>query len=245
MKKIIIAIILFMVFGVSNVIFAEDSKKEKKFGNETELAYVQTGGNTEVTTAAAKNLLTYKFTDKLSSEWELRALYGESDGEKNSERYYTHLRANYLLNKRFYTSLIVGGEWDKFAGIDSMYYVGPVAGYKIFIGPKNFWHIEAGLDYVEETYTNNDEEDFIRGRVFTEYEYAFTDKNKFSQSVEYLPNLEASNEYTIISETSLISALSDVLALKTTYKVKYNNMPVPDTLDETDTTLTVALVINF
>jgi putative salt-induced outer membrane protein len=49
----------------------------------------------------------------------------------------------------------------------------------------------------------------------------------------------------VISETALISALSDYLSLKTSYVVKYNNQPVPATLEETDTILSVTLVVNF
>ncbi len=243
--KTLIPIVIFLM--IATAAFAE----EKKWGNETELSYVDTSGNTEVTTISAKNLLTYKFSDKLNTEWEAGALYAESDNEKDSERYYTELKSNYLFTEKFYTSLIAGWEKDKFAGIDAKYYIGPALGYKFLIGPKHFFLIEAGVDYVQEEYTDDTDDDFSRGRVFTEYEYAFTEKNKFSQSVEYLSNFDDSEDYNVISETSLISALSDSLSLKITYQIKYDNVPppdpdnVPDTLEDKDTTLTVTLVINF
>ncbi len=63
--------------------------------------------------------------------------------------------------------------------------------------------------------------------------------------MEYLSNFDDSEDYNVISETSLISSLSDSLSLKITYEIKYDNVPVPETLEYKDTTLTVTLVINF
>ncbi len=87
--------------------------------------------------------------------------------------------------------------------------------------------------------------DYLGGRAFASYEYAFTEKNKFSQSVEYLYDFEDGDNYNVLSETGLISALSDYLSLKASYVVKYDNEPVPSTLKETDTILSVTLVVNF
>jgi putative salt-induced outer membrane protein len=47
------------------------------------------------------------------------------------------------------------------------------------------------------------------------------------------------------SETAVLSSLSDYFSLKTSYVIKYDNEPVPKTLDDTDTILAVALVVNF
>jgi len=137
-----------------------------------------------------------------------------------------------------------GGK-DKFAGIDSRYYVGPGAGYNFLTGPKHFLLAEISLNYVNEKYTDDTDKEYLGGRAFAEYEYAFTDKNKFSQSVEYLHDFDDSDNYNVNSETALISALSDYLSLKTSYVVKYDNQPVPSTLKETDTILSVTLVVNF
>ena len=73
------------------------------------------------------------------------------------------------------------------------------------------------------------------GRAYGKYEYALNAKNRFSQSVEFLYDFEESENYTLISETALTSALNSYLSLKTSYTAKYDNQPVPETLEETDT----------
>jgi putative salt-induced outer membrane protein YdiY len=77
------------------------------------------------------------------------------------------------------------------------------------------------------------------------YEYAFTEKNKFSQSLEYLQGFDDKDNYLINSETALIAALNSYLALKLSYIVNYNNQPSSDTPDDTDTALLASIVVNY
>ena len=219
--------------------------QEKRWGDQAELSFVDTGGNTEVTSLSAKNVLQYKFSETSQAAWKLGALYGKTDGEKTAESYFSDLRLEYLFTNRLYSFAAAGWSQDEFAGIDSRYYVGPGVGYKFLAGPKHIFLGEVGVNYVKEEYTDDTDEGYFEGRAYASYEYAFTEKNKFSQSVEYLYDFEDGDNYKVNSETALISALSDYLSLKTTYVIKYGNQPVPSTLEETDTILSVTLVVNF
>lgn len=241
MRRAIFFTVLLVIFVLASGADAE----EKRWSEQAELSFVDTGGNTDITTLAAKNLLKYKFSEKWQGEWTVGALYGETDGQKNAESYFSDLRLDYLFTNRLYSFAAAGWSQDEFAGIDSRYYVGPGVGYKFIAGPKHFLLGEVGANHVYEEYTDDTDEAYIEGRAYARYEYAFTQKNKFSQSVEYLYDFEDGDNYDVNSETALISALSDYLSLKTSYVVKYDNQPVPSTLKETDTILSVALVVNF
>jgi putative salt-induced outer membrane protein len=219
--------------------------QEKRWRDEAELSFVDTGGNTDVISLSAKNLLKYQFSDELEGAWKLGALYGESDSEKTAESYFTELRFDYLLTERLYTYAFGGWMQDEFAGIDSRYYFGPGVGYKFVTGPKHFLVGETGLNYVKEEYTDHTDKDYIDGRAFAKYEYAFTEKNRFSQSLEFLYDFDDSDNYRVTSETAVVSALSDYVSLKASYVIKYDNEPIPKTLKETDTTLAVTLVVNI
>jgi putative salt-induced outer membrane protein len=234
-------IALFVVFAMATGVCAQ----EKKWSDQAELSFVDTGGNTEVTSLSAKNVLQYKFSEKVQAEWKLGALYGETDGEKTAESYFSDLRLDYLFTERFYSFVLGGWSQDEFAGIDSRYYAGPGLGYKFLKGPKHILLGEVGANYVNEEYTDDTDEGYTEGRAYASYEYAFTEKNRFSQSVEYLHDFEDGDNYTVNSETALISALSDYLSLKTSYVIKYDNQPIPSTLEEKDTILSVTLVVNF
>ncbi len=241
MKGIQCLIVLLVVFSMVTGVFAE----EKKWVDEAELSFVDTGGNTDVVSLSAKNLLKYSFSEELTGAWKLSALYGESGGVKTAERYSTELRLDYLLTERLFSALIAGWLKDEFAGIESRYYLGPAVGYGFLNGPRHFLVGEVGVNYVTEEYIDGTEEDYLEGRASGQYQYAFTEKNRFSQSLEFLYDFEDSDNYRVNSETALISALSDYLSLKASYEIKYDNKPVPSTLEETDTILSVTLVVNF
>ena len=198
------------------------AEEKSKWADQAELSFVDTGGNTDVTNLAAKNLLKYTFSEDLVGSWKLAALYGKTDGVKTAESYATELRTDYSYTDRIYFAGIGGWFKDKFAGIKSRYYIGPAVGYKYLTGPKHF-----------------------QGRLFGIYEYAFTEKNRFSQSLEFLYDFSDGDNYNINSETAVISALTDAFSLKASYLIKYDNMPVPSTLNDTDTILSLALVANF
>lgn len=219
--------------------------EDKTVKNEAELSYVDTSGNTETTTLKAKNTLTWAATEKLNVLWLISALYGESDDVRNAEQYATELRADYLLTEHFYSSLLAGWLQDKFAGIENKYYVGPACGYIFLNGPKHFFKSEVGVNYVDEEYIDDTTEDFFQGNALAQYEYAFTEKNKFTQTVKYAVDLEDGEEYQANSETALVCSLTDMVSLKTAYEVKYVNHPVPRSLDRTDTIFSTTLIINY
>ena len=219
--------------------------EESKWNEEGELSYIDTGGNSDILTLSIKNLLKYKFSEKTSGSWKAGFLYGKSGGVKNAENYRTELRADHLLSERLYSSVIAGWLKDTFSGIDPRYYLGPAIGYKFLMGPEHFLNGEAGLDYVKEKYTDKTDSSYMRGRTFAEYNYAFSKKSKFIQSIEFLYDFSESKNYNINSVTAIISSLSDYLSLKMSHELKYDHEPVPSTLDKTDTLLAVSLLVNI
>jgi putative salt-induced outer membrane protein len=243
-KKRTILVTTAIWLSLCTTLFAEE-KDNRNWKDEAELSYVDTGGNTDVLSLSAKNKLIVDFTDRLSGQWDISALYGETDGDKTAERYATSGRLDYSITERIYVAGIAGWMKDEFSGIDRRFNIGPAFGYKFLLGPKHFLKAEAGLEYVDEDYTNDDEASFVQSRVFGQYEFLLTEKSKFSQSLEYLHNFDDGSDYKVNSESAIIMSLSDTYSIKTSYEVHYDHEPVPDTLEKTDTMLSVALVVNF
>lgn len=239
LKYIVFFIVLMM--SVPPVINAA----KKNWKDEGELSYVETGGNTDTSTLSAKNTLNYKFNEKTNGTWKVGVLNSENAGVKSAESYFSELRGDYLMTKHLYAALVAGWSKDKFAGIDSRYYVGPTVGYKILNGPKQFLKSEASLDYVNEEYTNDTDADFTRGRLFGEYEYRFNEDNTFIQSLEFLQDFSDGDNYNVNSDSALISSLNEYFSLKTSYEIRHDNKPVPAILDKTDTTLRLSLLVSF
>ncbi|MGA1875754.1 MAG: YdiY family protein [bacterium] len=245
-KKVIILVFLTVTFFTLKINAHGESKR---WTDEAKFSFIDTAGNTEVINLSLSNLLNYSFSESFQGALKLGTLYGKSDGEKNVESYEAEFRLEKLFTERFYSSLITGWLKNRFAGIDSRYSFGPAVGYKFLIGPKHYLKSEAKIDYVtEKSYDPNDgidtDADYFRGSVAGQYEFRFSKKNRFSQSLEYLYDFDDSDNYNLNSVTAFINALSDFLSLQTSYEVKYDHQPVAG-LKETDTVLSFALVFNY
>jgi putative salt-induced outer membrane protein len=213
--------LLFMIGILVGGTLAVAQAEEPRWHDEAELTYVDTSGNTDVTT-----------------------LYGKSEGVKNAESYFTEIRLDHSYTERLYSFGYGGWQKDKFAGIDARYTMGAGGGYKFFAGPKHFLLGEAGLTYTREEYTDNTDNDFPGGRLYGKYEYRFTEKNKFTQSLEWLLDFSEFDNWNLNSETALLSALNSWLSLKASYLIKYDNDPIAG-VEKTDRMLGMALVMNF
>ncbi|MFO7963462.1 MAG: DUF481 domain-containing protein [Desulfobacterales bacterium] len=239
-RLLILALILFIFLAPH----ARAAEKEKKWSDEAELALVDTGGNTNTTSLSAKNRLEYEFTNRITGTWEAAVLYGASESETSAERYASEIRVDYLCTDRLYTAAFAGWEKDRFDGLDNRFYAGPTVGYKFLIGPRHFFKFESGLNVVYEAYTDETEENFVKGRGFGEYRYSFSEKTNFTQTLELLTNVQEMSDYDLRSKTSLLTSISDLLSLKTSYVLDYDNDP-PAGTEYTDRFLSVTLVVNF
>lgn len=230
-----------LLIGLStHVVYAEPPK----ISDIAELSYVDSGGNSKLRSLVFNNLLKYPVSDKTAIDWKINTLYGETDGVTSAERYLTELRGTYQVSSRMYA--LVMGSWtrDTFAGLDARYFMGAGAGYKIIMSMPHLLQVEAGLNYTVEDLTDGTNNTFPGGRVFGLYEYHFNDKNKFTQSVEYLSDFKEAENYNINSETALISAISTFLSMKGSYVIRYDNEP-PAGRKDTDTILGITLVMNL
>lgn len=218
--------------------------EEKKWGDIAELSYVETGGNTDVRTFSFNNSLKYGFSKDFLGSWKITSLTNETEGKKTAEQFFTSFRLNYNLYDNVYALTDASWFQDKFAGIDNRYIYALGLGYAVLSGSKHKLNTEAGVNYTSEEFTNGTDNDYSGGRLFVHYTYIFNDKNKLSQSVEYLHDFENPDNYMINTETSLVSTLNSFLSFKTSYSTIHDNEPAAGK-KETDSKVLMALVMNF
>lgn len=212
--------------------------------DQAELSFVDTGGNTETKSLSAKNTLKGPLSERLAFTWSLSGLLAETDDVTTAEQYMTELRFDYAISERFYGFGL--GKWkqDEPAGLEDRITLGLGGGYKILTGPVHELSGEAGLNQVTEEFTNGTDDDYTSARLFAGYTWNLAESSKFTQTVEYLSDLDESNNYQTNAETAFISTVSELLSLKTSYDLQYDNQP-PAGFEKTDTRLGVTLVVNL
>ncbi len=244
-----ITITFLCLIGMAEKSFSEEiaTKQEKRFSNETIFSMVTTRGNTDTLTLAGENEMTYKFSEKWAGSWGAGAVYKEVDSTNKIERYFADLRMDASITELWYVYLLASWDRDEFSGSDHRLGLGPGMGCKFLNGPKHFLFGELGLNYRYEDYAGSetDSEQFMEGRLFGKYKWAFTEKTNFSQKLEYLQSYKQEKTLKLKSDTALITALNKTMALKLNYSVLYNNNPIPSTLENIDSTFTTSLVIKF
>ncbi|MBU2490047.1 MAG: DUF481 domain-containing protein [Proteobacteria bacterium] len=215
------------------------------FQDQGELAFIQTGGNTDITSLSLKNTFTARLNESNRLIQKAAVLYGKDQGKKNAESYDASLRWEHDFSIRLYSYTAGGWFRDVFKGIDDRFQAGAGAGYTLIKTERHSLLFEAGGAWVTEQYTNGMDNDYAEGRTFGRYDLKISEKTKAFQDLEYLVDLGETENYRINSETGIITSLGGAFSLKASYTVNFDNQPTPDTLDGTDTVLAVTLVMNL
>jgi len=218
---------------------------QAQYTNESELAIVQTGGNSEVQTTNAKTLNVYK--------WQLNQVkigghytYGESDNGVSARNWDVNTRYEREISSHL--SLTAGEiiEGNRFTGVKARYNSDVGAKYfYIKSDLKNFFS-ELGYRYaIEDRYEPNPNTFDNKARFFNELNHKISETVQYRLWIEYIPNFTESKDYLINGEASITSILNSVFSLKVSYLGMYDNRPAFDGYKNYDYTTTTSLVAKF
>lgn len=206
-------------------------------------SYLGTTGNTDTQTFGTE--FTFK---RLPEPWGIEGgvsyLRGEQNGDLTAER--TKVAVKGMRAFGVHWEYFVGASWeqDKFSGFDSRITLATGATYKALTGPKNELAFDLGLSWTDEEYVYEDSDSFVGGFLALRYAHNWTPKSKFLQRLLYIPNFEEGSAWRGESETAVLAALTDRLALKGSFLLRYDNEPPPG-FEETDTTTALSIVFSF
>lgn len=229
---------------------AEGQEAKKKVSFTGDLGFVNTAGNTHLTTLSLGDKLTVQAGKVLLTQT-FALVYGKSEGVQNANSQLLRARADYPLSSRLSTYLFVGYERNRFAGIDRRTDEGVGLALAAVRSEKNELDIEAGVGLVQESRFPDPALDatvsdkFVSGRAAARFKHLFSKTTYFLQTLEFLPNLEHSDEYRLNSESALVAPISSHFGLKAAYLIKFNNAPPSATLAKTDRMLTTSVQISY
>ena len=208
-----------------------------------DLGFVNTSGNSEVTTFNAGERLTYT-TGRWTFGQLVAAIYGETDGSSTAEQYDAGVRAEYALGTHFMA--FGGGTWfrNPFAGIASRFVEGAGLGWKAIQAARDSLRLESAITSNQETNLAQVQSTFAATRTALGYVHMFGAATSFTETVEWAANLEDGEDQRVMSQTALTAPISKQIALKVTYVIRFDNQPEPGFKD-TDRVFTTGLQIVF
>ncbi len=229
----------------NNNIEGENSKWSAKAGlsavfNSGNSVNQTIGGNADVTDKWNSNELAFHgdgaygrakdnttgVTSTNTKNWKLSVRYG---------RYFSKVFSLYLLQ---------GMSADKPAGFNFIYNSSLGISHEVFPDKPHTFKYELGFDYAREWRDLSADEDIYSARAYWKYAWAFAKKSELSQDFEALFNMEDKEDTRINTFTALTVKMTDIVAFQAGFKVKFDNVPVPDK-KKTDTTTQFGLVFDI
>lgn len=234
-------LILFAVLTTTTTLAHADDIKQG-FQGESELGNTVTSGNTSTNNLAAKTENKYLVGKDL---WTVNAHYlRNTDHDVETALFWDGgLRYDRVLNDYFSVFIGYKSEADPYAGYVQRDSVDLGAKYYLTKKEDFYWTAEAGYRYSKtHTYGDNKYESFLR--LYTEAQQNMSKTSYAKIWVEYLPNITHSQGYLTNAEASISAVLTELLSLKISYLVKYQNEPPPG-YQRTDSIFLTTLVAKY
>lgn len=232
---------------------AEVTKEISKSGTEWKS---QVGASAIFNSGNSSNQ-TFGGNGHVSAKWEKNKLAGKADGaygrardndtgvtSVNTKNWQIGARYDRFINDPM--SLFIGQKVsaDELAGFNFVYTGLFGFAHEIYKTDPHFFKYEAGFDYSREWRVLAAEENIYSARIYWQYKYKISEAASFSQDFESLFNVEDLDDTRINTLSALTVKMTTKLALQASFKLRYDNLPVPGN-KKTDTTTQFGLVLDI
>ena len=213
-----------------------------------DLGYVNASGNSNLSTLNLGEKLTWTPAgSKFSLNQYAAYVTGSTSGEESANRLGLGGRGTYKLSARLSAFAGLDFERDPFAGIDRRFTELVGLGWTALDAPRNTLSLEGGATFVQATYTESQDDGTLDDRYATwrlagTYRWLLGEKAYVQWMGEYLPGFEKETGYRVNTEAALVAPINRIVALKTTYLLRYNSNP-PSDFKTTDRTFTTGIQV--
>jgi putative salt-induced outer membrane protein len=209
----------------------------------TDLGLVDATGNTDVTTFnVGEELL------GAAGAWGFKqtfgVVYGRTDGETSASLWRASARADRTLASRFGVYVIGAFDRNRFAGISRRFEEGAGVVVKVVQSDANLLELEAGGGLTQQRSITDETKSFASARAAATYRRSFSEESHAQLSVEVLPNLEDSDDVRTNAALELVAPLSQRIAMKLSYVLRYDNLPEPG-FEKSDRIFTAGVQVVF
>lgn len=191
-----------------------------------DFGFVSTSGNSDVTTLNLGEKLILR-----AGRWEHKqqagSVYGAENDQQTSNLLFGNWRSDFALNSRMALFGYAGYDRNTFAGISRRLEETVGVAAKLLTLASDALTLEAGFGLTQQRSTDGTSNNFSALRTGTLYRHNFSGSSYFTQSIEFLPNLEVSEDYRVNAETALVAPISSHAAIKVGYQIRYDNLPEP------------------
>lgn len=269
-QRLVVAVVL--AIAAAPAVLQAQEADERPWSNEADVSILLSRGNNDATNISLSDKLVYRWA---RSQWTLAASMIRSqtvekgtpelapDGtvrvpqeEATTSAYSLAGKYAYTVRDDFLIYTGAGWERDRRSGIEDRFSGGAGIGYQILAAERQTLLAEIGVDYTDETRIDDSGRNYAGARTALGYERKLTNTSKLNLDLELLENLQDTQDLRVNGVAGITASLTEALALKLGYTVKYDNQPVQilvapgesDAIfrfDKTDSRLSASLVVNL
>ena len=208
-----------------------------------DLGFVQTSGNTQVTTLNFGEKLTQQ-RSRLTLQQGFAVVYGKQRDSVITSYIGANVRGDYKIDNILAVFAGVGFDRNTFAGITRRLEQQLGLQARLFAGAMDTLRVEGGGSLTQQLGTDGIESNFPAARGAAAWRHGFTPAAYFQQNIEFVPNLKTTEDWRVNTESSVVAPISPNIGLKISYVIRFDNLPQP-TFSETDKIFTTGIQITF
>jgi putative salt-induced outer membrane protein len=208
-----------------------------------DFGYVQAAGNSQVTTTSVGQKLTQQ-RGLLSFEQSFAFVYGEQQGQVNTNFLAAGIRADYKLGGHFSTFASFTYDRNRFSGIERRFEENLGLAWRAIGSESDTLRFEAGGSITQQKSTDGSVNDFPAARAAVAYRHLFSATSYFRQTVEAIPNFKDTDDFRVNTESSVVAPISARVGVKLSYVVRFDHLPEPG-FQKTDRIFTTGVQITF
>ena len=201
---------------------AQDKPKPRELN--ADIGYVSTTGNTEISAFNLGEKLVLR-AGKWEHKQQFGSVYASQDGKQTSNLLFTNWRSDWSFHPRLALFGYAGFDRNTFAGISRRFEEALGVSAKLVTLANDAWSLEAGLGMNQQRAVDGTNKSFASVRSATVYRHNFTKAAYVQQGVEFLPNLDTSEDSRVNSETALVAPISSHIGMKFAYVIRFDNLP--------------------
>ena len=160
-----------------------------------------------------------------SNRFNLRFLvnYTEKNEVVTDDDAFMSIKLDHFFDNHRYALLSTEVSQDEFKDISLRVISGAGLGYRFWKGDTIALEFEAGLAYFIEELNRGEDDEFVSGRIGSNFEWDLIENLAFQNYLLYYPKLNDFRDYRVRNEASLISRITKRWALRLTYLFEQNS----------------------
>src|SRR4051812_7748090 len=208
-----------------------------------DFGFVNASGNTRLATINFGD----KVVEKLRS-WTITQqgayIYGKTSGVSSANALKASLRGDHMFIGRVGLFLGSSYERNRFAGFTK--HTDQIAGISatVLTMPRDTLKLDGGGVYTNETRVDGTSKSFPAARAGMAFKHSFGGTSSFTQTGEYVPNLQDTDQYRVNTESIISAKMTTHFGVKLSYLIRYDSKPATG-FGKSDRILTSGLQVTY